>query len=106
MKTIRRVVVSVIMVTVLLSCVIPVHALKLTTDIPYRLLGDVDGDSDVNILDATCIQKRLAALPVDPFYEAAGDADNDGEITILDATCIQKYLASLPCPPGIGEPIT
>ena len=68
------------------------------------LLGDVDGDGTVTILDATAIQRYLAALPT-TFIETAADADGDGGVTILDATAIQRWLASMNAPKGIGQPI-
>lgn len=69
-------------------------------------LGDVDGDGNVSILDATYIQRYLASLP-NPFFEATrADVDGDDSITILDATHIQRWLASLPCPHGIGKPLS
>ena len=67
------------------------------------LLGDVDGEGEVTILDATYIQRWLASLPIDSFNEDAADADGDGEVSILDATAIQRFLAGLPTSEGIGE---
>jgi len=69
-------------------------------------LGDVDSDGSVSIIDATCIQRHLASLPVVFYNESAADTDGDGSVTIIDATCIQRYLAQLPCPAGIGDPIS
>jgi hypothetical protein len=57
--------------------------------------GDADTDGKVTILDATCIQRRLASLPTAAYHEKAADADTDGKVTILDATRIQRWLASL-----------
>ena len=69
------------------------------------ILGDVDGDGEVTILDATFIQRYLAGIPI-PFElnEAIADVDGDGEVTIIDATYIQRWLASLNAPKGIGQP--
>lgn len=69
-------------------------------------LGDVDGDGDVSIIDATCIQRYLAEIPVYAYNEEAADTDGDGSVTIIDATCIQRYLVQLACPEGIGDPIS
>ena len=69
------------------------------------ILGDVDGDGEVTIIDATCIQRKLVELPTAKFVEAASDADEDGELTIIDATVIQRWLVQLPSNANIGKPI-
>ena len=69
------------------------------------LLGDVDGDGEVTIIDATCIQRKLASIATAKFVEAAADTDEDGEVTIIDATVIQRWLAQLPSNDNIGKPI-
>ena len=68
-------------------------------------LGDVDGDDEVTIIDATCIQRKLASIPTAKFIEAAADADEDGSLSIIDATTIQRWLAQLPSNANIGKPI-
>ena len=70
----------------------------------YTLLGDVDGDGLVTVLDVTAIQKRLADLAT-AFDPSAADTDGDGVVTIIDATAIQRHLASLPTNKNIGQPI-
>ena len=84
---------------------------KTYTDVRYKaipadssLLGDVDGDGEVSILDATYIQRYLASLPIDTFNEKVADTDEDGEISILDATFIQRWLAGLSSNEAIGKP--
>ena len=67
------------------------------------ILGDTDLDEKVTIVDATCIQRHLAALSTDSFGEMVADTDEDGKVTILDATAIQRHLASLPTNQNIGE---
>lgn len=69
------------------------------------VLGDVDGDNEVTILDATCIQRKLASIPIAKYIEEAADVDGDGSVSIIDATCIQRHLVQLPTPEGIGKPI-
>ena len=69
------------------------------------ILGDADGDGDLNITDATCIQRHLAEIHVYEYIEEAADTDGDGQVSIIDVTMIQRYLAQLPCSEGIGEVI-
>ncbi len=61
----------------------------------YLIIGDVDADGEISILDATEIQMVLAKIK--PFFEdiTTADVDGDGEISILDATAIQLDLARL-----------
>lgn len=72
---------------------VPVVIEKGSTDI---LLGDVNGDKEVNIKDATAIQKHLAELVVlsSQALEAA-DFNQDSDVNIKDATAIQKKIAGL-----------
>ena len=82
------------------------EALNNPTEPSSNILGDVDGDGEVTIIDATCIQRKLASIPTATFIEAVADADGDGELTIIDATVIQRHLAQLSAPEGIGKPIS
>lgn len=64
---------------------------------PEYLLGDVNGDGRVSILDATAIQRHLAQIEfisVDRIHCA--DVDKNGQVSITDATMIQRTLANLP----------
>ncbi len=69
----------------------------------YRL-GDADGSGEIDIIDATCIQRRCAMLPIkiEDRILMHGDIDGDG-LTIMDATMIQRHLsgAALPYPIGV-----
>ena len=69
------------------------------------ILGDVDSDGEVTIIDATAIQRHLASIPTASYNEKAADADGDGSVTILDATAIQRHLAQLLTNENIGKPI-
>ena len=79
--------------------------------IPFReetelLLGDVDNDGKVTILDATLLQRKLAGMQISfAFIDAVADADEDQAVTILDATILQRWLASMPSNDHIGKPI-
>ena len=60
------------------------------------LIGDINQDGNVDIKDATLIQKYLANI-VDFNDEqlAVADTNGDGSVSIADATQIQRYLAQL-----------
>ena len=61
-----------------------------------QLKGDADSDGKVTILDATRIQRFLAALCTEDDVDSYNaDTDWDNKITILDATRIQRLLAGL-----------
>ncbi|MBR2714733.1 MAG: dockerin type I repeat-containing protein [Ruminococcus sp.] len=60
------------------------------------LKGDVDGDCQLSILDATAIQMHCAGLSVlDDDKLSLGDVDCDSQVSVLDATQIQLILAGL-----------
>ena len=79
---------------------------KMTSDPEEVLiLGDVDSDGEVTVMDALAMQKYVADKPVSNFNEAVADINNDGEINITDTILIQKYTAGRPVDYPIGEPI-
>ena len=56
------------------------------------LYGDVDNDGEVNIIDATCIQRALIGLmELDDAALERAKVSGDDELTIVDATLIQRY---------------
>ena len=74
--------------------------------IPSPLLGDADLNGEVEIIDATTIQRHIAdiiTLPENAMVPA--DVDKDGEPTIIDVTLLQRYFAGIATPKGIGKPI-
>jgi len=60
------------------------------------ILGDANIDDEVNIKDATAIQKHVAMLEVlsDTGYILA-DVDASDDVNIKDATAIQKHIAGI-----------
>ncbi len=64
---------------------------------PEKYLGDANGDDDVDIVDATYIQRYLVDIVSrNDIAQYQADFDKDGEVSVLDATCIQRYLSDLP----------
>lgn len=60
---------------------------------PDVILGDVNGDGIVTIIDATLIQKYLASIiSFDAEQIAAADTNQDGVIDVIDVTKIQMSL--------------
>ncbi len=70
-------------------------------------LGDVDGNGQINIVDALQIARYDAMLDPVPFFESVGDVNCDSTINIVDALTIARYdaqkITEFPCsssPPG------
>lgn len=60
---------------------------------PEVLMGDVDGDGVVKVLDGLAIIDYYLKKDPKPFNVAAADLDGDGEIKVLDAlAAIDIYL--------------
>lgn len=60
------------------------------------LIGDVDKDGEVSILDATLIQKICAQLEtIEKEDEVIADVNKDGTVSVMDATYLQFFLAGL-----------
>ena len=74
-------------------------ATKLSTCFFYRV-GDVNGDKQINVKDATALQKYIASFDMETdvhvrLHSAIFDMNKDDKINIRDATAIQKYLARM-----------
>jgi hypothetical protein len=68
--------------------------------VKVRLLGDVNDDGSVNILDAILEAKAFDSSPGDPNWNLAADVNNDGIVNILDTIligeCFRIYVGSDP----------
>ena len=100
MKTFVKItgVVLVLVIIVAVMAVVPFGARQVR-----GIVGDADNDGKISILDATRIQRTLAALYKDEDHmtELLGDVNNNG-LDILDATRIQRYLAGFSTDIPIG----
>ena len=60
------------------------------------LIGDVDGNGEVSIADATEIQKYLVQyVSFNEEQLKVSDTNGDGKVDIKDVTQIQKYIVQL-----------
>jgi hypothetical protein len=68
------------------------------------ILGDADGSGDVDIVDATIIQRysTLVKVAVDEETLMHGDINGDGYLDIVDAAFIQRYSTFIKVPYPIG----
>ena len=55
-------------------------------------MGDINGDGDVDIADATILQKYINMVAVSIKTEVA-DVTGDGQINVRDVTTIQRKVA-------------
>ena len=70
------------------------------------ILGDIDNDKSVTIIDATVMQRVDAKIMTcTSAMLTRGDVDKDNAVTVLDATRVQRYLLALDDGLGIGEAI-
>ena len=69
------------------------------------MLGDIDDDGEITVMDATRIQLILVELYKNYTEEDVirGDVEKDGVLSIMDVTSIQRYSASFDDGLGIGE---
>lgn len=66
------------------------------------LVGDIDGDGEINAKDATLLKRYLAGWNVEAnirdqsleILKISADANQDGEVNAKDATLLTRYLAS------------
>jgi hypothetical protein len=68
-------------------------------------LGDANGNGEVDMIDATVIQRAVTMVPV-PYDEDQlmnADVDDDGDLTVMDAAFIQRHATMIKTPYPIGE---
>ena len=72
------------------------------------LIGDVDQDGKITVIDVAYIQQKLVNIrDLSAEGALAADTDQDGKITVIDAAGIQRYLADVDSPRfHVGEYIT
>ena len=91
-----------ITVAVLFTALLSVCCLAAGTE-PY-MLGDADGNGDVDVVDAVKVQRIVIFVDhdTDGSVERRADINGDGLDTV-DATFIQRHATHLKTPYAIGE---
>ena len=65
---------------------------ELTLCVPSAIVGDANGDGEVNGMDATLLLQYAAGWDVE-VNEAAADVNGDGSVDGMDATLLLQYAA-------------
>jgi len=58
------------------------------------LVGDVNGDGHVNILDAILVANAFLSTPSSPNWNPKADINGDGVVNILDAILVADHFGS------------
>ena len=96
--------VSLILTVCILLCAAVTSAQAWSIHETPGIVGDVSGDGNVEIDDATFLQRKLVNMTVPfEFNESTADADEDGEVSITDATFIQRWVIGMKSRLNIGE---
>ena len=61
-------------------------------NIKSSILGDVNGDGNVDIADAVCIVNYVIGKPNSTFTLASADVNNDGVVNMADAIYIVNFV--------------
>lgn len=74
----------------------PTTAQPATEPSGNAVYGEVNGDGDITIVDATLVQKHVAQLEtLSADKQILADVNGDNTISVVDATLIQKYIVHL-----------
>ena len=72
------------------------------------ILGDADNSGNVDIVDATFIQRFVnhVEVPIEADVLMHGDVDGNGELDAVDVTFIMRHIVRVATPYPIGEEVT
>lgn len=74
----------------------PTTAQPATEPSGNAVYGDVNGDGDITVVDATLVQKHVVQLEtLSSDKQILADVNGDNTISVVDATLIQKYVVQL-----------
>lgn len=64
-----------------------------TAEIPVCTVGDMNGDTDIDIKDVVTVRRYIAGGSGVFVYTAAGDINKDGRVEVKDIVLIRRYIA-------------
>ena len=74
----------------------PTTAQPATEPSGNAVYGELNGDGDITVVDATLIQKHVVQLEtLSADKQILADVNEDNTISVVDATLIQKYIVQL-----------
>ncbi|MBQ3330696.1 MAG: starch-binding protein [Ruminococcus sp.] len=89
----RKSLLSVLLCTAIVFCTVFGMAISTAA---AELYGDVDGNGEVEIIDATLVQRHLAQIvTLDKAAQKRGAVSGNTELSVIDATLIQRYVAMM-----------
>ena len=101
MNKILRTFTAVLLSIALLSALIVINAYAARNTV--MLYGDADESGEVDITDATLIQRHLISITtLSELQKEAADFDHDGSVTVTDVTFIQRLLVKMNIPDTYG----
>jgi hypothetical protein len=63
-----------------------------TVKVKTRIVGDVNADGIVNVLDLIVVDAAFGTYPGDPNYNLYADINRDGTINVLDMILVSTHL--------------
>jgi hypothetical protein len=55
------------------------------------LIGDLNGDGKVDIMDIAIVAKAYGSIPGDPNWNPVADINGDGKVDIMDIAIVAKH---------------
>lgn len=93
--------------SVLLCLILMLGVFAVASAAEAYVMGDADGNGNVEIVDATVVMRVMAYLVTDTDGSIAKRCNINGNgMDITSATWIQRYLAEMDIPYPVGQPVT